>query len=39
VREAASTSSVDPLAKLAELNEKGLLTDAEFEAPKAQLLS
>ena len=35
----AGTSSADELAKLAELKEKGVLTDAEFEAQKAKLLS
>jgi hypothetical protein len=36
---AGSGSSVDELAKLADLKEKGALTDAEFEAQKAKLLS
>ncbi len=39
VREVAGTSPVDELAKLADLKEKGVLTDAEFEAQKAKLLS
>jgi ABC-type multidrug transport system fused ATPase/permease subunit len=40
VREAAgSGSSVDELAKLADLKSKGVITDAEFEAQKAKLLS
>ncbi len=40
VRQAAgSSSSVDELAKLADLKEKGALTDAEFQAQKAKLLS
>jgi len=40
VREAAgTTSSADQLAKLADLHSSGVLTDAEFEAEKAKLLS
>jgi hypothetical protein len=42
VKQAAGTSgesSADQLAKLADLKEKGVLTDAEFEAQKAKLLS
>ncbi len=35
----AGTSSVDELAKLADLKSKGVITDAEFEAQKAKLLS
>ena len=39
VRSAASTgSSADELAKLADLKQRGVLTDAEFEAQKAKLL-
>ena len=38
VREVASTSSVDELAKLADLRDKGVLTDAEFQSQKAKLL-
>ncbi len=38
VREVASTSPVEELAKLADLHEKGVLTDAEFQAQKAKLL-
>jgi Short C-terminal domain/Phospholipase_D-nuclease N-terminal len=39
VREAAGGSShADELAKLADLKEKGVLSDAEFEAQKAKLL-
>lgn len=34
-----STGSADELAKLADLKEKGVLTDAEFEAQKAKLLT
>jgi len=32
-------SSADELAKLADLKKKGVLTDAEFNAQKAKLLS
>ena len=39
VQKLAGTSSADELAKLAELKEKGVLTEAEFEAQKAKLLS
>jgi ABC-type multidrug transport system fused ATPase/permease subunit len=41
VKKAAGTSggSVDELAKLADLKEKGVITDAEFQAQKAKLLS
>ncbi len=40
VREAAgSGSSADELAKLADLKAKGVITDAEFEAQKAKLLT
>jgi hypothetical protein len=40
VKEAAgSSSSADELAKLADLKAKGVLTDAEFEAQKAKLLT
>ena len=39
VREVAGTSSVDDLAKLADLKDKGVLTDAEFQAQKAKILS
>ena len=35
----ASGSSVDELAKLADLKSKGVITDAEFDAQKAKLLS
>ena len=39
VKQAAGTgSSVDDLAKLADLKSKGVLTDAEFEAQKAKIL-
>ena len=36
---AGANSSVDQLAKLADLKSQGVLTDAEFEAQKAKLLS
>jgi ABC-type multidrug transport system fused ATPase/permease subunit len=36
---AGSGSTADDLTKLAELKEKGVLSDAEFEAQKAKLLS
>jgi Na+-transporting methylmalonyl-CoA/oxaloacetate decarboxylase gamma subunit len=39
VREAAGSSVTDDLAKLADLKSQGVLTDAEFEAQKAKLLS
>src|SRR5271156_5397654 len=40
VKEAAGTSSsADDLAKLADLKEKGVLTDAEFQAQKSKLLA
>ena len=32
-------NSADELAKLADLKAKGVLTDAEFEAQKAKILS
>jgi energy-coupling factor transporter transmembrane protein EcfT len=35
----ASGSSADELTKLADLKSKGVITDAEFEAQKAKLLS
>ena len=35
---APSTSTTDQLAKLGELKDKGVLTDAEFNAQKAKLL-
>ncbi len=40
IQEAAGTgvSTADELAKLADLKEKGVITDAEFEAQKAKLL-
>ena len=40
VQEAAGgTSSADQLSKLADLKERGVLTDAEFETEKAKVLS
>jgi Short C-terminal domain/Phospholipase_D-nuclease N-terminal len=40
VQEAAAGSSpADQLAKLADLKQQGVLTDAEFEAEKAKILS
>ena len=42
VKQAAGTgsgTSADELAKLADLKSQGVLTDAEFEAQKAKLLS
>jgi membrane protease subunit (stomatin/prohibitin family) len=36
---AGSSSNVDDLSKLADLKEKGVITDAEFEAQKAKLLA
>jgi len=36
---AGSSSSVDDLSKLADLKEKGVITDAEFESQKAKLLA
>lgn len=39
VKETAGTNSADELAKLADLKDKGVITDAEFEAQKAKLLS
>ncbi len=40
IRETASAgvSTADELSKLADLKEKGVITDAEFEAQKAKLL-
>ena len=42
IKQAAGTSggsAVDELAKLADLKSKGVITDAEFDAQKAKLLS
>ena len=38
-RRRAPADSVDELAKLADLKAKGVITDAEFDAQKAKLLS
>ncbi len=38
VREAAGSSTADELAKLADLKEKGVLSDGEFQEQKAKLL-
>jgi NADH:ubiquinone oxidoreductase subunit 6 (subunit J) len=38
VKKAAGTSHADELAKLAELKDKGSISDAEFEKAKAKLL-
>jgi hypothetical protein len=38
IRETAGTSKVDELANLAELHDKGKLSDAEYEQMKAKLL-
>jgi ABC-type multidrug transport system fused ATPase/permease subunit len=39
VKDAAGNTSTEALAKLADLKEKGVLTDAEFDSEKAKLLS
>ena len=39
IQNIAGTSSTDELAKLAKLKDDGVLTDAEFEAQKAKILS
>ena len=39
IQNIAGASSADELAKLAKLKDDGVLTDAEFEAQKAKLLS
>ena len=38
IQNAAGTSTADELSKLAELKEKGVITESEFEAQKAKLL-
>ena len=38
IQSVASVSTADELTKLADLKEKGVITDAEFEAQKAKLL-
>ena len=39
IQSVAGTSTADELSKLAELKDKGVITDSEFEAQKARLLS
>jgi hypothetical protein len=39
VQQTAGSSSVDELAKLADLKDKGVISQAEFEAQKAKLLA
>jgi Short C-terminal domain/Phospholipase_D-nuclease N-terminal len=39
VNDAAGASSTDQLAKLADLKERGAITDAEFETQKAKVLA
>ena len=39
VQEAAGGSRADELSKLADLREKGIITDAEFETEKAKILA
>jgi len=39
VKETAGTSTADELAKLADLKSKGAITDADYEAAKAKILS
>ena len=39
IQSVAGTSTADELSKLAVLKEKGVITDAEFEAQKSRLLS
>jgi len=39
IKETAGTSKVDELANLAELHDKGKLSDAEYEQMKAKLLA
>ena len=38
IQNVAGVSTADELTKLADLKEKGVITDAEFEAQKAKLL-
>jgi len=38
IKQTAGTSTADELAKLADLRSKGVITEADFEAAKAQLL-
>ena len=39
IKQTAGTSKVDELASLAELHDKGKVTDAEYEPMKAKLLA
>jgi len=39
IQSVAGTSTADELSKLAELKEKGVITESEFEAQKSKLLS
>ena len=39
IKETAGSSQVDELANLAELHDKGKISDAEYEQMKAKLLS
>ena len=39
IQSVAGVSTADELTKLADLKEKGVITDAEFEAQKAKLLN
>ena len=39
IRETAGTSPADELAKLADLKEKGAISDEEFERMKAKLVA
>lgn len=39
IQNIAGTSTADELSKLAELREKGVITDAEFDTQKSRLLS
>jgi hypothetical protein len=39
VRQVAGTNSADQLHKLADLKDRGVLSDAEFEAQKAKILA
>ena len=39
IQNVAGTSTADELSKLAELKDKNVITDAEFEAQKSRLLS
>ncbi len=39
VKDAAGTSSADELAKLADLRDRGVISEAEFQAGKAKILT